>query len=151
MRRGEERLRYDTPIPYDQLFAYNKWLREQSRNASRPVGLDQRDYDVQGMFMGGGSFDGGHGPDYYKKPNHPTFSDESIYHNTPSKPADAMLRGGHWNADGSFTPGETNLQYHTPMQLMEYFQQCEPGVRLTSPNNSALGIANFLLQYGGVY
>ena len=133
---------YDTPIPNEQLYAYSQWQKEQDQNAQRPVGLDQWDYDIQGMFMDGGTFNQGHGLDTYKKPNHPTFSDESKYNGISG------LSGGHWNDNGSFTPGETNLQNHTPMQLYSYFQKHEPDVMLSSPENGALSILSYLLTKG---
>lgn len=39
------------------------------------------DYDLRGAFKAGITLDPstGHWPDTYKKPNHPTFSNESIY------------------------------------------------------------------------
>lgn len=133
---------YDTPIPNDQLYAYSQWLKEQGQNAQRPVGLDQQDYDIQGMFMDGGTFNQGHGLDTYKKPNHPTFSDQSKYNGILG------LLGGQWNDSGSFKPGETNLQNHTPMQLYNYFQKQEPDVMLSSPDNGALSILSYLLTKG---
>lgn len=41
-----------------------------------------------------------HLPDTYKMPGHPTFSDESIYHD-PSRPE---TTGGHWDPKGFFRP-----------------------------------------------
>lgn len=127
---------YDTPIPGDQLYAYNQWLKEQEQATHRPVGLDQQDYDIQGMFMDGGTYSQGHGVDLYKKPNHPTFSDESKYHGILGLFGEHLL-GGRWNENDSFTPGPTNLQHHAPMQLYNYFEKIEPGVMLTSPDNGA--------------
>ena len=136
---------YDTPIPNEQLYAYSQWLKEQGQNAQRPVGLDQQDYDIQGMFMDGGTFNQGHGLDTYKKPNHPTFSNESKYNGILN------MLGGQWHEDAtgvSFTPGGTNLQNHTPMQLYNYFQKQGPDVMLLSPDNGALSILSYLLTKG---
>lgn len=133
---------YDTPIPNEQLYAYNQWLKEQGQNTQRPVGLDQQDYDIQGMFMDGGSYTVGHGLDIYKKPNHPTFSNESKYNGVQGN------IGGQWNENNSFTPGETNLQNHTPMQLYNYFQEREPDTRLNSPDNGLFSILSYLLTKG---
>ena len=69
---------YDTPIPNDRLYEYVQWLKESQG------GRDQRDYDTQGLFMDGGRLGEGHSTDRFKKPNHPTFSTESQYHNTPA-------------------------------------------------------------------
>ena len=270
---------YDTPIPNEQLYAYTQWLKEQGQNAQRPVGLDQQDYDIQGMFMDRGTFNRGHGLDTYKKPNHPTFSDESKYHGTPDIGAQSVLgkrvrpaygsekqffmgnpgvggyaaedgqvvlnpysqlsqpeqgavaqneairlwlrnmasppemtltqgqqqylggyspnnrdvqdtliariltgdpsagdvtpdqrnaatgvmdyiiqnmaapinKGGQWNENitgVSFTPGETNLQNQTPMQMYNYFEKHEPETRLNSPDNGLLSMLSYLLTKG---
>ena len=46
-----------------------------------------------------------HFPDTYKLPNHPTFSNESIYSRGP-------VIGGTWNSDDTFTPSVINEQYY---------------------------------------
>jgi hypothetical protein len=74
---------------------------------------------------------GQHYPDTYKLPNHPTFSDESMY-STPN------AQGGHWEQQQdktwTFTPGAANLQHFTPEQLQDYFKRNEPGNRLIMAN-----------------
>ena len=86
---------------------------------------DLYDYDLRGLWkLQNGQLDSrGHGTDQFKKPNHPTFSNESMY----SK-GDA----GVWttNPDGTmaFTPGPSN-QWSRP-ELKNYFKKVEPGVNL---------------------
>lgn len=46
-----------------------------------------------------------HFPDTYKLPNHPTFSNESIYSRGP-------VMGGKWNSDNTFTPSVINNQQY---------------------------------------
>ncbi len=78
------------------------------------------DYDLRGLFMrvGGKRLPPGHGVDTFKKPNHPTFSDQSRYSLGP------MIQGGSWG-DHSFTPARTNLEYRSPNQLQQYLNQVE--------------------------
>jgi hypothetical protein len=75
---------------------------------------------------------GQHYPDTYKLPNHMTFSDESMYHGQNGE------QGGHWDkGEGdtwSFTPGPSNLKYHTMDELKDYFKRVEPGNTLNPPN-----------------
>lgn len=54
---------------------FQKWKKEYAPNDSG------EDYDLRGAFMHNVKPDPatGHWPDTYKKPNHPTFSDQSIY------------------------------------------------------------------------
>lgn len=55
---------------------------------------DKIDYDYYSYFRNGDykNYQGGHFPDTYKRPNHETFSNESIY-SVPENP------GGSWNGD----------------------------------------------------
>lgn len=82
------------------------------------------DYDARGFWKSGaktGAND--HGTDQFKKPNHITFSDQSMYHGVDGH------EGGHW--DGSddegytFTPGKTNLENHDISDLTRYWGQNE--------------------------
>ncbi len=94
---------------------------------------DKYDYDMQGWLKDHPNEEikpGVHFPDTYKKPNHPTFSDESKYHGQDG------TSGGHWGKeDGkdTFTPGETNMNYHTKKELEDYFAKHEPDVKLKWP------------------
>lgn len=76
----------------EQLF--QQW---KAKNAPEDSGAD---YDLRGAFKAGLTpGPDGHWPDTFKKPNHPTFSDESIY-----------ARGraaGHWNGDQYMPAGSS--------------------------------------------
>ena len=116
--------KYNTQVPQEDLQAYTSWLLSEGSRQGRDLLMDRGDYDVQGYWLAGERPDErGHGTDAYKKPNHPTFSDESVYHG-----ADGYY-GGSWG-NNEFTPGRTNLEIRTPEQLAEYFASVEPGVRL---------------------
>jgi hypothetical protein len=60
--------------------------------APRDTGTD---YDLRGAFQSGLKPDSktGHWPDTFKKPNHPTFSDESLF------AVDYPDIAGHWEGD----------------------------------------------------
>lgn len=114
---------YDSQLTPEQQDAYSKKFGPN----------DSLDYDMQGYFKANPDLEhkeGAHFPDTFKKPNHPTFSDESIYHGQDGN------EGGHWGtADGkdTFTPGATNLKSHTPEELKDYFNKVEPDVQLLMP------------------
>jgi hypothetical protein len=97
---------------------------------------DSQDYDLRGAFaQSGGALrpGGGHLTDQFKKPNHPTFSNESQY-STPEYPGGAWAQvGNQW----SFTPSQTNLDQHGRDKLQEYFDLREPGNLLLAPPASA--------------
>lgn len=117
--------------PISQAF-YQMWLEEQGRARGRDLSRDTEDYDLQGYWQDEGWYTpsgGGHGPDTYKKPNHPTFSDESIYNMTPNVRGGLNL-GGSWGQDDSFTAGPTNRENWTLEDLLRYFDQVEPGTKL---------------------
>lgn len=94
---------------------------------------DLYDYDLRGLFsqQGGHGLLGsiamnGHGTDRYKKPNHPTFSDQSIYNGVGGH------QGGHWGGNDNrgyyFAPGSSNM--YSPQELQQYFSDIEPDVTL---------------------
>ncbi len=79
-------------------------------------GDDGSDYDYRGAFAGGaGRGSDGHMTDQYKKPNHPTFSDESQYSSEGSP--------GHWSGD-RFEPSAA--QVGVPDWLHQYMSRQAP-------------------------
>lgn len=90
------------------------------------------DYDSRGFWQAGaGQNANGHGSDQWKKPNHPTFSNQSMYHGLDGN------QGGAWEQlpDGSytFTPSSTNLQMYSPKDLQDYFLKVEQGNKVILP------------------
>jgi len=67
--------KYTTPLRPEQVLVYQQW-----KNKYAPKDSGQ-DYDLQGAFTAGLTPDPktGHWKDTYKKPNHPTFSNQSKY------------------------------------------------------------------------
>lgn len=88
------------------------------------------DYDYANAAAAGVKPDArNHLPDTYKLPNHITFSDDSIY-------AGDDGGAGQWRRVGSvwhFTPGTTNLRYHSMDELRDYFKKYEPESVLEEP------------------
>src|ERR1051326_8883512 len=89
---------YDTPLTPDEEVAVQQWKR---RYAPRDSGAD---YDLRGAFRAGLTPDPrtGHWPDRFKKPNHPTFSDESQYAAGPD-----AAKAGHWEGEKFIPPAST--------------------------------------------
>ena len=83
---------FDTHLPTNQESAYTRW------KAQYAPGDSGQDYDLRGAFKAGLKPDTatGHWPDTFKKPGHPTFSDESKYARFGNP--------GHWQGD-TYTPG----------------------------------------------
>src|SRR3954468_6632520 len=101
--------------PPDMTNQYNTRLsrKDEALFQRSPTAKDVFDYDARGEFISGQNRDNptGHGSDTFKKPNHPTFSNESKYHGV-----DGHV-GGTWgvDADGkdTYTPSPTNLKMHS--------------------------------------
>ncbi len=87
-------LQYDTKLDPVEEAQFQTW---KAKYAPKDSGTD---YDLRGAFKAGLTPDPntGHWPDTFKKPNHPTFSNESQYAVGPDK-----AKAGHWNGD-TFVP-----------------------------------------------
>lgn len=90
---------YDTPLSWKQEAQFQIW-----KAAAAPDDSGQ-DYDLRGAWKSGAVADAetGHWPDTYKKPVHPTFSDESVY----AKYAPQLA--GHWDGD-TYVPRAASLE-----------------------------------------
>lgn len=119
---------FNTQIPHHLSGSYQAWL------GTLPSGMDQtgKDYDLQGAYLAGlNTADNGHLPDTFKKPNHPTFSDQSKYS------GQGLGIGGTWTqaGDGSWqfqlSPDQLNMT--SAQALQNYFKTYEPDSRLIMP------------------
>jgi len=124
--------KYNTKLSDSEEQQFQSWALQNGRTN------DTMDYDMRGWWKenakNGTPAPGQHFTDKYKKPNHPTFSDESIYHGKDGN------KGGTWggtDAAPTFKPSKTNLQNLTREQLQQYFQNVEPGVMLLLPPTKA--------------
>lgn len=88
---------YNTTLSPDEETKFTEWKQQ---NAPNDTG---QDYDLRGAFRAGLSpAANGHWADTFKKPNHPTFSNQSQY----AVGSDAA-RAGHWDGD-KFIPPTAN-------------------------------------------
>jgi hypothetical protein len=109
---------------------YKDWVDYRSRLEGRDVSQDEQDYDLESFYNDQKQATSpGHLPDTYKKPNHPTFSDESRYH------VPVLQQGGTWNEDGQFSPSSANIQNMGPANLQRYFNEVEGADKLNLPEN----------------
>lgn len=105
---------YETKLTPEEESGFQAW---KSTNAPNDSGAD---YDLRGAFKAGISpAENGHWPDTFKKPDHPTFSDESQY----AVGADAA-KAGHWDGD-TFIPPPGETKETTAWRLRE-----EPGTKI---------------------
>lgn len=87
--------KFDTVLKPEEEVEFAKWKK---KFAPKDSG---EDYDFRGAFKAGlkPDPDTGHWPDTYKKPNHPTFSDQSIY------AKEAPDQAGSWEGENYIPPG----------------------------------------------
>lgn len=92
---GQARQLYETALTPDEEQRFQQW---KTRYAPRDSGAD---YDLRGAFKAGLQPDArtGHWPDRFKKPNHPTFSNESQY-----AVGENAAKAGHWEGEKFIPP-----------------------------------------------
>lgn len=116
---------YNTQLTPEQETEYKIWAKQQGRER------DVENYDLRGAWLElqNGTMtedERGHLGDKYKKPNHPTFSTESIYNGKDG------YQGGVWSRNGNvdvYTP-QHKLTPEQAKRLKLYFAQNEEGVAL---------------------
>ena len=116
---------YNTQLTPEQETEYKTWAKQQGRER------DVENYDLRGAWLElqNGTMtedERGHLGDKYKKPNHPTFSTESIYNGKDG------YQGGVWSRNGNvdvYTP-QHKLTPEQAKRLQLYFAQNEEGVAL---------------------
>lgn len=112
--------KYNTKLSGAEESKFQQWAQKSGRAG------DTYDYDLRGAWKelqsGKMSEDArGHLGDKYKKPNHPTFSDQSVYHGRDG------YKGGSWGDQGgkyTYTPSENHLWSRD--ELSKYFSAREP-------------------------
>ena len=90
--------------------AFDAWKAKMTEALNRDVSKDVVNYDIESAFKSGLTPEqvvagNNHMPDKFKKPNHATFSDQSIYHG-------GDFQGGSWEGE-TFKPGIFNQMLHT--------------------------------------
>jgi len=132
---------YDTELTPEELIGYNTFAQKYAKSKNFKIENLTRDYDLQGYYKKHKGVDLPeiitpelHLNDEFKKPNHITFSNGSIY-STPEH------TGGQWKNEKedesgawSFIPTEYNLKNTPTNKLQEYFNTYEKGSNLILPN-----------------
>lgn len=119
---------YNTHLSEADEKKFQKWVKAESKKQGRDVSLDLGNYDLRGFWKSRSKRDErGHGSDRYKKPNHPTFSDESKYHDVDGHHGGRWMKRGEQNV---FVPGSSNRKYWRRKMLKQYFDLYEPETEL---------------------
>jgi len=138
---------FNTQLTPEQEKEFQSWLKEESKRQRRDISFDLEDYDIRGFWLNKEKTDSrGHRPDKWKKPNHPTFSSESVYHNTANEIFGGKWVGGVWK-ENSFTPSREMLKHtHTVDFLKSYFKKFETGAKLVLPEGFSDELDLFLAK-----
>ena len=115
--------KYNTKLSTKDEKQFQSWLIKESAKQKRNIAADLNNYDLRGLFKESGGFGpNGHATDKYKKPNHPTFSTESIYNNKGFKGGKWIENKGKW----TFQASKDNLKFYNKQALQDYFRKTEP-------------------------
>ncbi len=120
---------FNTQLSPEEEQQFQQWIVASGRSLN-----DLFDYDLRGAWKSGVAQDPrGHLPDTWKKPNHPTFSTESMYNN-------GQYQGGAWvqlpNGGWTFTATPWNVQNYGAQDLQQYFSSVEPDSKLVLPQTA---------------
>ena len=103
--------RFNTPLNKKETEQFNKWVAKESERQGRDIMMDKGAYDVQGFWKSGDykkMDQDNHGVDTWKKPNHPTFSNQSRYHGIDG------FYGGNWTPQSGYQPSKQTADMYGP-------------------------------------
>lgn len=110
--------KFNTPLNEDEQIEFDQWVKQESKRQDRDILMDKGTYDVQGFWKFDRSLDNrGHGSDKWKKPNHPKFSNESIYSDNSD------IKPGKWVGNAFIASQGTKDLYGD--HLYNYFKSNE--------------------------
>jgi len=118
---------YNTELDPIQERGFQSWAKKISKKLGRNVLNDLEGYDLRAHYLsGGGLAANNHMSDIGKKPNHPTFSDESKY-------STIGREGGSWR-EGNFVPSYDMMRDDRKINsLMRYLNRNEGDYPMLSP------------------
>lgn len=131
---------FNTQLSPDEEFRFHEWADDLGKKQGRNALDDLDDYDMRGAFKAGAAeSENGHFPDTFKKPNHPTFSTQSQYHDTPDPQHGGTYQGGEWGRTAderdTFKPSQKMLDTTHPAEWLKgYMKSREPDAELILPD-----------------
>lgn len=141
--------KYNTELTPSEKKEFDKWVAEESKRQGRDILMDMGAYDIKGFWKSGDykNMDSdNHGTDTWKKPNHPTFSNQSRYHG-----ADGWY-GGNWTDKGGYQPSKQTLETYGP-DYYDWMFKSEPGriehLDMSRYKSGANAPSPFIYQDGG--
>ena len=105
------RNKFNTELNKEEKKEFNEWITKESKRRGRDILMDKGAYDVQGFWKSGdykNIDEDNHGSDKWKKPNHPTFSNQSKYHGVDG------FYGGNWTEEAGYQPSKQTADMYSP-------------------------------------
>ena len=112
--------RFNTSLNEEESNAFNDWVAEESKRQGRDIMMDKGAYDIQGFWKSGDykkMDQDNHGTDTWKKPNHPTFSNQSKYHGVDG------FYGGNWTNEAGYQPSKQTASTYGPSYYSRLFAE----------------------------
>lgn len=123
---GDAPIKFETTLGSDEENVYQGW-----KAAIAPHDSGE-DYDFRGAFKAGvGPDESGHWPDTFKKPNHPTFSNESMY------AKDRPDLAGHWEGEKFVPPANPFNQFDEELARDRRAKMRDAGIPIASEEELA--------------
>jgi len=124
---------FNTSLTPEQEAKFQAWAASAKEVLGRNLNQDLSTYDMRGLWkdeisqgMIEGFKEGMHFIDTYKKPNHPTFSDESKY-------SSKEYSGGKWG-EGTFAPSKDQMKAGwDPKLAQQYFDRIKENIKVVTP------------------
>lgn len=132
---------FNTKLSSKEEEKFQAWVAQESEKAGYDKMMDLENYDLRGAWkeMQKGTMsedERGHLGDKYKKPNHPTFSDQSVYHNKKDPKTGRVYKGGSWmqeNGMDVYVPSKHVMDMQGRDNLLDYFRQVETNPETQQP------------------
>lgn len=131
------------PSKYETKLAPNEEIQFQTWKAKYAPNDSGQDYDFRGAYRAGlVPAANGHWPDTFKKPNHPTFSNESQY------AKDRPELAGHWDGDTYVPPNQRSIPAPAAALLNTISSTESPGYDVLNGGERFAGFADHPRRVG---
>jgi hypothetical protein len=131
MIKGSHITNYDTPLTEDQEAQYQEYKKSLGKFGDDSI------YDLRGFWLEHGHEPhekGAHFVDKYKKPNHPSFSDESQYHMSDDGQGGINMGGSWVQKNGEYTgfipPASTLKDPEKMSRLQRHMYEDQDGLAI---------------------
>ena len=143
---------YTTQLNPNEQAAFNNWVSDMRSKGAIHANDQFQDYDMQGYWknevlnntnLANGNAQA-HFTDKYKMPNHPTFSNESMYYNTANSPY-----AGSWQGENFVSPVNPQAEQQKTNAVVGALRKLAPSTWDDTTRQRVLMASKFLSGFGG--